>query len=187
MNEVKEDSQGRVLLSSVPLQTALTMLCHPDDLEIVNDRDDVMEITPEDTVAMAAKFTSRTWTMARADADFMSRFKTIFPDLDVSGDKELADYPIAVRHVVGMIVCINKAINTGKIPFVRLPETYLHPRSQLLVAQLMARYAQEATEVYEKVKKENGAVSDAAVQQVDGDTNGVSPDSRDASQAPDLP
>lgn len=140
-------TDGKFNLSDLPpTEATLNILCHRDDVEIVQDRADVLEITPESTLAMAAKFSNVTWDMAKQDADFVSRLKTVFPDLDIDNDKHLRDYPIAVRHIVGMIVSINMAINTGKMPFVRYPETYLHPSSQANVADLLIRYSKEMEE-----------------------------------------
>lgn len=129
------------------LDKPLIIMCHKDDIEIVNDLEGVLEITPESTLAMAAKFTERTWAMAKADEDFKSRLAVVFPDLDITkDDRHLKDYPLAYRHVVGLIVCTNMAINTGRVPFWRYPETYLHPSSQSKIACLAIRYSKELEE-----------------------------------------
>jgi hypothetical protein len=126
----------------------LTLFTHRDDIELVNDRDDVMTISPQDTMAMADKFTERTWTMCKADEDFKSRLRIIYPDLDIVADgcKTLAEYPPGIRHVVGLIVCTNKAINTGKIPYWQFPEASLHPATQSKLADLATRYIKDAEE-----------------------------------------
>lgn len=140
-----KDDNGRVNLSDVPIEKPINILCHRDEIEIVNDRADVLEITPESTIAMAAKFTARTWDMAKRDEDFKRRLAVIFPDLDIAtDDRQLADYPLAVRHVVGLIICTNMAINTNRMPFWKFPETYLHPASQTKLAQLMTMYTTDA-------------------------------------------
>ncbi len=129
-------------LSELKTEQPLNILCHRQDIEVVNDRPDVMEITAEDTLAMVAKFTPRTWAMAKLDEDFKLRLKMVFPDLDITAEpRDISEYPIGYRHVVGLIICTNKAINTGKSPFWRLPETHLHPSSQAGLATLAISYS----------------------------------------------
>lgn len=128
-------------LSENTFDKPLTVICHPDNIEVINDLADVMTITPEDTLAMTAKFTDRSWELAKQDEDFKMRLRMIFPELDIVADpRHIRDYPVAYRHIVGLIICMNKAINTGKRPFVQLPETYLHPRSQANLGTLFAAY-----------------------------------------------
>ena len=40
-------------------------------------------------------------------------------------------------HVVGMLILLNHAENLGKRPLLRYPETYLHPRIQTRLADLV--------------------------------------------------
>lgn len=138
-------SEGnKVKLSTIETDKPYTIICHRDDIEVVNDREDVLEITPEKTLAMAAKFTVGTWYKAKRDEDFKRRLAVMFPNLDILTDtRELADYPIAVRHVVGLIICTNMAINTGRQPFWQFPETYLHPSTQVNLAELMRMYGKD--------------------------------------------
>lgn len=132
-------------LSEVTIDKPLTLLCHKDDIELVNDRDDLLEITPETTLAMAAKFTDTTWKLAQMDDDFKRRLRIVFPDLDITKDeRHLREYPVAYRHVVGLIVCTNMAINTDRKPFWRTPETYLHPSSQTKLADLAVSWIKDA-------------------------------------------
>lgn len=145
--EIEHDEHGRVKLSSVPTNQALNVLCHKNDIEIINDRDDVMEITAEKTVAMTARFTERTWELAKQDADFKRRLGIVFPDIDITKDtRHIKHYPIGIRHVVGLIICTNMAINTGKTPFWRLPETNLHPSSCAKLTDLVMSYQNDAKE-----------------------------------------
>ena len=133
---------GTIKLSELPRKEFLTLLCHKDDIEVINDLpEQYLDITPESTLAMAAKFTERTWTMAKADEDFKMRLRIVFPDLDIVADpRHLSEYPIGYRHVVGLIVCTNMAINTGRMPYWRYPEAYLHPSSQSNLASLAISY-----------------------------------------------
>lgn len=129
-------------LSEVPLNK-LAVICHKDDVEVVNDMDSVMEITPELTLAIAEKFTDGTWAKAQQDEDFKSRIGMIFPDIDIGKIEKLADCPIGFRHVVGLIVGTNMAINKGMSPFWRTPEVHLHPSTQAKLADLAVRYSNE--------------------------------------------
>lgn len=150
-------------LSEIPTEKEVNVILHGDDIEVVNDRPDVMDITPEDTLAMAAKFTPKTWAMAKQDEDFKSRLRIVFPDWDIVADNKenLSEYPIGYRHVVGLIVCTNKAINTGKIPFWRLPETYLHPRSEVNLANLMLSWREFFAAIKAKLDEEAAAAKRA--------------------------
>lgn len=151
--EVSHDEHGRVKLSSVELNK-FTVLIHRDDVEITNDRADVMEITPQDTLTMTGMFKDSTWELAKQDADFKRRLGLIYPDLDITTDtRHIRQYPIAYQHIVGLIVCTNKAINTGKIPFWRTPECYLHPSTQTRLAELMQSYIKDAEEAQREAER----------------------------------
>lgn len=128
-------------LSQIDASKPLVILCHPDDMNVVNDRTDVQEITPEDTLAMAARFSVAGWEKAKADLKFQELLRIVFPDLHIESDpRHIREYPVAIRHVVGLIVCTNAAIYHGKSPFWRLPETYLHPKSQTNIGSLVSWY-----------------------------------------------
>lgn len=147
MTKVLEGDHGRVKLSSIEAAGRINVICHKDDIEVVNDRSDVLEINPEFTLQIAASFRDGDWEKAKLDEDFKSRLRIVFPDLDIVADpRHLRDYNIAQRHVVGLIVGTNMAINTGRTPFWRLPETYLHPSSQRHLADLMQSYFQGENE-----------------------------------------
>jgi len=152
----------KVNLSEIKDETSnkLNVLVHKDDIEIVNDREDVQTIGPEDTLAMAAKFTERTWALAKTDEDFKRRLAVVYPDTDIATDeRQLAEYPIAFRHVVGLIVCTNRAINMGKIPFWNLPETYLHPSTQQRITELMMTWIKDWEAYEQQVDEKSGEES----------------------------
>ena len=46
-----------------------------------------------------------------------------------------------VRHVVGLIILMTEAVMLGKVPFIKLPETYLHPRHQANLADMLAQWS----------------------------------------------
>lgn len=134
-----QPKMSEILPSSKPL----TIICHDDNIEVDNDlADRIMEINPEMTLAMAASFKLSTWEKAKKDEDFKMRLRVIFPDWDITTDpRRLDEMPVAYRHVVGLIVCTNMAINKGMSPWWKLPETYLHPKSQAALADLAIMYS----------------------------------------------
>lgn len=145
-------------LSEVKNDKPLTLLCHKDDIEIVNDRPDVMTITAEDTLAMTRMFQARHWTSAKADEDFKRRLRIVYPDMDIVADNyELpTEYPKGVQHVIGLIVCTNKAINTGKHPYWQWPESNLHPSTQSQLANLAMSWVKDSEEFFATSTEESG-------------------------------
>ncbi|WEU67360.1 hypothetical protein [Xanthomonas phage JGB6] len=135
-------------LSEIATTAPLSIICHTDDIEVENDDPNTEVITATHTLAMADKFTARTWELAQQDEDFKYRLGLVFPHIDIVQDerKTLGEYPVAIRHIVGLIICTNKAINTGKRPWWKYPETYLHPRSQTGLAELAASYIKHGKE-----------------------------------------
>jgi hypothetical protein len=128
---------SKVNLSEVPLdsQQKIAVLCHDGETEIVNDRPDVVEITPEHTLAYAAGVNGPMLGLLVGNAAFMRMFRCVFRDYPL-GERPLGEEPIAVRHVVGLICLVAHTVGSGATPFVRLPETYLHPKQQLGLADL---------------------------------------------------
>lgn len=113
-----------------------TMLVHQGGLEVDAVDDDIATITAEDTVREAAKIPQNEWDMLRAMPQFIELFKLVFP---FDPPVVLAKSTIDVRHVVGMLALIAHAIGEGKRPFIKLPETYLHPANQGGLASLLVR------------------------------------------------
>lgn len=124
-------------LSDVPEFAPLTILCHHDGVEIENDMPGVMDVSPTETVAFADSLSYEDWVALKGDDVFCSLFSLVFTkDIDPRQIDNLPKCGMGVRHIVGMICLIASAIKQKKRPLVRLPESYLHPRSQLGLADL---------------------------------------------------
>lgn len=110
----------------------LTIICHNGDMELTVKEDDVVEINAEATVARAAKISSEEWATIRT----MDRFKELVGSI-IAIPEDLHASPLATRHVVGMVCLIAETVNAGKRPFLKLPETYLHPRQQAELGDML--------------------------------------------------
>lgn len=128
-------------LSEVPTDHPINILCHHGDVNIVNDRKDVYEITPEKTLAMAEAVTDEAWQQIKQNERFIKRFRLVFPTIDLP-DHPLQSHGSGVRHVVGLILLTDMALDTGKQPMWRFPESHLHPSAQLGLADLLIFYTQ---------------------------------------------
>ena len=148
-------------LSELKIETPLTVLTHKDDVEVVNDRPNTQAITAEDTIAMTRRFNARSWNMAKQDGDFKRRLAIVFPDVDILADnyEVPTEYPKGIQHVIGLIICTNQAINTGKLPYWQWPETYLHPSSQTKLAELAMSWIKDAEEFSATSTEESGEES----------------------------
>lgn len=128
-------------LSEVTTDKPINILCHDGTVNIVNDRLDVYEITPEKTMAMAEAVTDEAWQQLKANDRFVKRFRLVFPTIDLP-DHPLQSHGSGVRHVVGLILLTDMALDSGKQPFWRTPEAHLHPSAQLGLADLLIFYTQ---------------------------------------------
>jgi predicted ATPase len=128
-------------LSEVPTDKPINILCHHGDVNVVNDRKDVYEITPEKTLEMAEAVTDEAWQQIKQNERFIKRFRLVFPTIDLP-DHPLQSHGSGVRHVVGLILLTDMALDTGKQPLWRFPESHLHPSAQLGLADLLIFYTQ---------------------------------------------
>lgn len=128
-------------LSEVTTDKPINILCHDGTVNIVNDRPDVYEITPEKTMAMAEAVTEEAWQQIKQNERFIKRFRLVFPTIDLP-DHSLQAHGSGVRHVVGLILLTDMALDSGKQPFWRTPEAHLHPSAQLGLADLLIFYTQ---------------------------------------------
>jgi hypothetical protein len=114
----------------------LTVLLHDGTIkiEIVDPR--VLEINPVSTLRLAtllAKYPS--WPEIRQDPTFLRLWGLVWGDTPPPAD--LANANPGMQHTVGLLVGITVAIAEDRIPFIRYPEAYLHPRQALGMADLM--------------------------------------------------
>jgi hypothetical protein len=87
------------------------------------------------TVPCADALTVETWNQIRTIPNFLKMWHCIFPS--VTPPETLKGEGLGYRHVVGMLVLIVQALAKGKRPFLRFPETYLHPAAQLGLGDLL--------------------------------------------------
>jgi hypothetical protein len=116
----------------------ITLLCHHGAERI--DVPDAMLIGPMQTMARAAELTEDEWRQVKASPGMMRLFRMVFPDITLP-EHSLQQHGSGVQHVVGLILLTIEAIMEGKRYFWQLPETYLHPASQVGLADLMIDFA----------------------------------------------
>ena len=110
----------------------ITLLCHRGAQRI--DVPGHFEISPETTVKHADAMGPDHWILSRRHG-LDGLFALVFDDVALPDDPAgLARLPLGVRHAVGLVDLLLIAVGTGAKPFLRLPETYLHPRSQTGIA-----------------------------------------------------
>lgn len=120
-----------VLVNGVPQEIdakQFTVLCHQGGMEL--EVPSHVTIDAEATLARFRQLTVEEWSTLLAEPCikwFLD--KVIGPTRSNSSTD--------VRHVVGMIVLIHEAMAQGKQPFIKYPETYLHPKSQSELAQVL--------------------------------------------------
>jgi len=120
----------------IPADKPLTVICHPGGHAFDLDPDaTLLEVTPETTLREAARLVeSGEWELFRAFTFVGVAFSRVFTDFPMPVD--LAKASVDMRHVIGMIRLMVRAAEEQKRPFIRLPETYLHPRHQTGLADL---------------------------------------------------
>lgn len=118
----------------------LTVLTHQGEANIKITDHRVAEITPEDTLMMARNIPQSLWVEWREAKKFVSMWTTVWND--TPPPKVLAEANHAMRHTVGLFALVGAALRRGKVPFVRLPETYLHPKQQAGLADLFSKLTQ---------------------------------------------
>lgn len=123
--------------SEVELTAPITLVCHDGTEVIENDRDDVMEITPEMTLAAARQIRAAEWEALKQSERFGALVRLVFPTIGLEPGRPIWKYGDGFKHVVGLIALTVQAIHAGKKPFWRTPEAFLHPRQQLGLADLV--------------------------------------------------
>ena len=75
----------------------------------------------------------------------VENFKMVFGDdmrLPASVNTLQAGH-LGRRHVVGLLIMIEETLKQGHRPFIRMPETYLHPKQQLGLGDMLIKLATE--------------------------------------------
>lgn len=126
-------------LSEMPIDKPINLLFHEGTQVIENDREDVVDIDSTSTLLIANDVTHDQWRKLKHSEAFMHKFRLVFGDLGLP-DHPLQQHGSGVRHVVGLILLTDTAIKLGLNPFWRLPESYLHPKFQLGLGDLLIHY-----------------------------------------------
>lgn len=109
----------------------ITMVCHTEGVRC--DPDGQVEIGPEQTIARAADLTAEDWDMLRDIPIFAEMFHIVFPNMQMPA--KLPQEGLGVRHVAGMILMLLE-LKDGQQPYMRFPESFLHPSAQSKLADL---------------------------------------------------
>lgn len=104
----------------------LTVLCHPGEMEI--EAPDHVLVDPETTVKAANELEPDQWALIREHERFLGWWKTLW--YEVPPPENLAKANLAIRHSVGMCLLLLEAGVGQKPIFLKLPETYMHPKQQ---------------------------------------------------------
>jgi|SRR5581483_222237 len=112
----------------------ITVICHSGDVNLKPLSEDVLEITPTETVATADNLSEPEWALLKTIPVFQKAWNCVFPDIQPPAT--LKGEGLGYRHIVGMIIMLAKAATMNKRPYVRFPETYLHPKAQCGLADL---------------------------------------------------
>lgn len=124
-------------LSEIPADKRLNLVFHKGDVAINNDRPDTIEITPAQTLEVARGIDGNAWVWLKEQPSFMRLLRMVFPEDQFDLPPiPLQQHGTGMQHVVGLIVLLRHAQKQGKTPFVRYPESYLHPSQQVGLADL---------------------------------------------------
>lgn len=97
-----------------------------------------VEINPTTTLQAAKEINETEYAALVADG-LEYFFRRVFPGETLPGSSyALKDSILGVQHVIGMLILIREAVRFGRKPFIKFPETYLHPRHQANLADLLA-------------------------------------------------
>lgn len=116
----------------------INLLCHDGSVNV--SVPDAVEINPAATVALVERAGQSGWTGLWLSARFMELWRLVWADVEMP--ERLDKATIGMRHVAGMIVMLVGAQSAGKRAFLRLPETYLHPKQQCGLADLLIKLSQ---------------------------------------------
>lgn len=125
-----------ILVDGVPTEVGdkpITLLCHQGDVHLAPSNQ--VEIGPEQTLARAARVTDDEWAALCADPSFVQLFHIVFPDIDPQPMRKLHREGTGVRHIVGMLLMMAE-LTPDQQPFLRYPESFLHPSAQSRLAEL---------------------------------------------------
>ena len=111
----------------------LTLVFHDGGRKV--DVPDAVEINPETTVALMRKTVEHGgWPLLARSPAFVAYWACVWGE---APPEDAATLNLAQLHTAGMIVMLRGAIKANQRVFLRQPETYLHPRQQANLADLL--------------------------------------------------
>lgn len=128
-----------VLLDGKPHEVEvkpLTLICSNGGVRV--DVPSRVEISPRHTVPFLEEMPDNSWDNWRQDLEFQRLYKIVHPDGKIlaTAHSDLPERTLGEMHVAGMVMQLLICLRAGRQPFVRLPETYLHPAQQAQLAEL---------------------------------------------------
>jgi hypothetical protein len=119
----------------------LTVLCHQGGigLEVPSH----VEISAVETLKRFDQLSPEDWDFIRTQPEIRWLVNKVFQNTNPL-NHPLHTWKIArdVQHVIGMMLLLLETMAAGKQPFLRCPETYLHPRSQLELTSILVGLSQ---------------------------------------------
>lgn len=110
----------------------LTLLCHKGDVRL--EPHVQVEIGAEQTLAREARITADEWQLIRVHPAFAQLFAIVMPDKDLL-TLRLHHEGMGVRHLTGLLLMLCE-LEPGQTPYLRFPESFLHPSAQARLGDL---------------------------------------------------
>lgn len=114
----------------------ITLICHKGDV-LVNPDGQVL-IGPEQTLARADRVTEEEWVALQQDKTFVELVEMVIGGWSFPMVGDLKQCGTGTRHITGMILMFLE-LEKGQTPYVRYPESFLHPLSQARLGDLFIR------------------------------------------------
>lgn len=132
-------NKASILVDGKPTEIELkriTLLAHKGDVHLMPDGQ--VEIGPEQTLARADQVTKEEWKALQADPVFVGLAEGVLGSGNFPMFHDLKQCGTGTRHITGMILMFLE-LEQGQTPFVRYPESFLHPSSQTRLADLFIK------------------------------------------------
>lgn len=129
---------ARILVDGKPTEVGdkpFTLLAHKGDVHLMPT--DQVEIGPEQTLARAALVTDDEWVALMQDQTFVELMELVLGGGSFPMVPRLKDCGTGTRHMTGMLLLFAEL--NGRQPYIRYPESFLHPSSQSQLPQLFMR------------------------------------------------
>lgn len=110
-------------------------LVHPGEVNVEVVGEDFTTIGPEETLVVARNLEPEQWALIRENDTFKKAWALVWND--VVPPKHLCIGNLATRHIAGMILMMFQAVSEKRKIFLKLPETYLHPRQAMRLVSMV--------------------------------------------------